>query len=63
MDLERKLGIDVPVNPPKIIHIGNDSFTVDLNAMEPDSPCIVELPDFRYVVWKDQDDSMVMVDV
>ena len=52
----------MPVNPPKIVLMSEDEFTIDLNEMERWVPYGVAFGDSRYVIWKNDNDALVMID-
>lgn len=54
--------VSMPVNPPKIVLMSEDEFTIDLNEMERWVPYGVAFGDSRYVVWKNDNDALVMID-
>ena len=54
--------VSIPVNPPKIVLMGDDEFTINLNEMERWVPYGVAFGDSRYVIWKNDDDALVMID-
>lgn len=53
----------LPVNPPEIITMGDDKFVVDTGKMEQLAPCAVKFMGSLYMLWKNEDDALVMVDV
>ena len=57
-----RFAITVPVNPPEIVDIEGDEFSIDLDNMETLQPYMMEFLDSRYVIWKNQDGALVMTE-
>ena len=55
--------IPIPVNPPKIVTMGEDEFTIDLHEMDRWTPYVVVFQGSKYAIWKNDDDALVMIDV
>lgn len=47
-------------NPPGIVTIQGPEFTVDMKKMEPHVRYIVELLHLRYLIWKDENDALII---
>lgn len=56
------IAVPIPVNPPKIVAMGKDEFTIDLHEMKRWVPCVVEFHESKYMIWKNDDDALVMID-
>lgn len=57
-----QFAVAVPVNPPEIVSIEGEEFQIDMNSMEPLRPCVMELLDSRYMIWKNEDGALVMTE-
>lgn len=56
------VAIPISVNPPKIVTISEDEFTIDMHAMERWVPYGVTFKKSSYLIWKNDGDELVMVD-
>lgn len=56
------ISIIIPVNPPKIVTITDDDITISLNEMDRWVPYVVLFQRSRYLIWKNDDDALVMID-
>lgn len=56
------VAIPIQVNPPKIVTISDDEFTIDMHAMEQWVPYGVTFGGSRYLIWKNGSDELVMID-
>ena len=59
----RHFKIDIPVNPPKIVLIEGDQFSIDMNEMETLRPYMMTFLDSRYMFWKNQKGALVLTEV
>ena len=46
----------IPVNPPNIVQIKNDEFSIDLNNMEARQPYFMDFLGSLYLIWKNQEE-------
>lgn len=53
----------VSVNPPDVVSIDGEEFSIAMNNMAPLTPCLLEFLDSRYMIWKNQDGALVMGEV
>lgn len=56
------VAIPMRTNPPEIVDMSEDEFTIDTHAMERWVPYGVTFKGSRYVIWKNDSDELVMVD-
>lgn len=54
--------INIPVNPLEIVQIEGDEFSINMNNMVPLQPYLIESSDFRYMIWKNENDALVMTE-
>ena len=61
--LPDRFRIIVCANPPDVVSIDGEELSIDMNNMAPLTPCLLEFLDSRYMIWKNQDDALVMGEV
>ena len=49
----------VDINPPGIVAIDASSFTINANKMKTFFPYIVEFQSVRYLIWKDERNTLI----
>lgn len=52
-----------PLNSPEIISGNSEEFSIDMNRMDLMKPYLMTLKDARYMIWKNQDGALVIVEV
>lgn len=53
----------IQTNPPDIVSMQGDEFSIDTNKMELLTPYLLEFQDSKYLIWKKANGSMVMEEV
>ena len=57
------LQLDIPTNPPEIVTFGDEEFTLNMNNMDYLMLYLVKFRDSVYLIWKNEDDALVMEEV
>ena len=53
----------IPLDPPDIVSKNDEGFSVDTNNMERLRPYMMTFKDSKYVIWKDENDALVIKEV
>ena len=54
---------NIPLNPPDIVSKNNEGFSIDMNNMEQGRPYMMTFDGSKYVLWKNENGSLVIREV